>query len=271
MKWLPRHSESSPQSGSGGGEGSSDSRRVRARNRTDHEKGDEAEDSKMDVSENNSRRRPERRGGRGPPRGGGRERRREPAAGDKKISVKDDNLKKLLEIMCKQLTNNTMRVRQLMAMNVTTFLLPTDGAIVKAMTEEGESFAQTVREIRAKKKEGQEIAALGPPTLGLFLVLLQTLTALEIGGENKKKILAVMEDYGKAEEAPEELLHIGMCRLESARDDSMTKLLVGMGSYNHRALIVKSMQQAGFSALQGTAPEGWMEEELSEWIQELQI
>ena len=102
-------------------------------------------------------------------------------------------------------------------------------------------------------------------------MLLQTLTALEIGGENKKKILAVMEDYGKAEEAPEELLHIGMCRLESARDDSMTKLLVGMGSYNHRALIVKSMQQAGFTALQGTAPEGWMEEELSEWIQELQI
>ena len=62
-----------------------------------------------------------------------------------------------------------------------------------------------------------------------------------------------------------------MCRLESARDDSLTKLLVGMGSYTHRALIVKAMQQASFPATQGAAPEGWMEEELSEWIQELQI
>ena len=185
--------------------------------------------------------------------------------------MKDDNLKRLLGLMCKQLTNNTMRVRQLMALNVTTFLLPTDGAIVKALTEEGESFAQTARGIRQKKKDGQEIASLGPPTLGLFLVLLQTLTALEIGGDNKKRILAVLGEYEKVEEAPEELAHIGMCRLESARDDSLTKLLVGMGSYSHRALIVKSMAQAGFSATQGAAPEGWMEEELSEWIQELQI
>ena len=103
---------------------------------------------------------------------------------------------------------------------------------------------------------GQDVAALGPPTLGLFLVFLQTLAALEIGGENRKRVLAAMAEYEKAEEAPEELAHIGMCRLESARDDSMTKLLIGMGSYPHRALIVKAMQQAGFPATQGAAPEG---------------
>ena len=200
MKWLPRHSESSPLSGSGGAEGSApEHRRVRQRHNTDHDKGEEADDidSKMDGSE--AGRRPRRGGGgRGPPRrGGGRERRREAGPEPKKLTVKDDNLKRLLNMMCKQLTNNTMRIRQLMALNVITFLLPTDGAIVKAMTEEGESFAQTAREIRQKKKEGQDIAALGPPTLGLFLVFLQKITAMEIGGDNKKRILAVIAEYEK--------------------------------------------------------------------------
>ena len=103
----------------------------------------------------------------------------------------------------------------------------------------------------------------------MVMVFLSTLTTLDIGGANKGALQAVLTKYAESAEPPEDLLDIGICRLESARDDKITKLVVGMAHYPHRALILRCMEQAGFKSTEGTAPAGWMETEIGAWIASL--
>ena len=193
------------------------------------------------------------------------------------MSTKDPGLSALLTLILKQLANNTMRVRQLMGMTVTTWLLPSDDALPQALTKQGEDFAQAARESRSARlktdKSGSadaKPAPLGPPTLGMFIVFLQTLLTLEVGGENRKKIAALMESYAECDETPPDLEAIGMCRLESGRDSTHVKLLVAMSCFPARSVVNKAMEQAGYTAMRGAAPSGWMEEEIGDWISALE-
>ena len=184
-------------------------------------------------------------------RGGGRQAR----DGNRQITTKDPKLRELLTVICKQLTNNTMRTRQLLGMAVTTFLLDSKGTIVKALATEGANFDRTAQGNREKKKQGEECKPLGPPTVGNFMVFLLSVVGLEIGGKNKTDLQAVLDKYALQEAIPEDLGNIGMFRLESTMKEEQTKLLIGFGGWPHKQLIENSMRQAGHEPLQGA----WIE------------
>ena len=87
---------------------------------------------------------------------------------------------------------------------------------------------------------------------------------------NKTDLQAVLDKYALQEAIPEDLGNIGMCRLESTMKEEQTKLLIGFGGWPHNQLIKNSMRQAGHETLQGSAPAGWMEQELGAWIEVLE-
>ena len=68
------------------------------------------------------------------------------------------------------------------------------------------------------------------------------------------------------------MARVPICRLETTAQSSVRKLSVAMRAHPQREHIIKAASQlADWQYKEGAAPQGHLEQELSEWIQSLTI
>ena len=95
---------------------------------------------------------------------------------------------------------------------------------------------------------------------------MEAIVLRDIGQANKAKITEAIaaEDDNPLDFADA----FRLCHLEITLA-SERKLVMTMGSHEHRPTILKAMELLSFRKFTGVPPQGWMEEEASLWIDAL--
>ena len=217
-------------------------------------------------------------------RGGAR--RRGKADKDRKLTTKDNGLKELLLLLATQVTQLTQRSRAMWGMMTKTVILDDSNPIVKAMQDENKMFAAGAQELRDKLKrlkdqakaakddkaaEGkangeadiaqQELRALGPPTTTVFAAMVEALMGEEVGRANRMTLEAW--STAMVGDPPD---FVKLCRLENCYQQDMIKIVFSVGDQAKENVLCDSFKALGLFVAQGSAPAGYMEEELSAWI-----
>mmetsp|Transcript_35005 Transcript_35005/g.99953 ORF Transcript_35005/g.99953 Transcript_35005/m.99953 type:complete len:264 (-) Transcript_35005:235-1026(-) len=206
----------------------------------------------------------------------GRRRRNEDK--DRSIATKDKGLKELLTVMMKQLSIVSQQSRLLMATQCDKFLVSHSSKLIEAMQAEGTAFARMVDKMRERRDNGDERAAkqleqLGPPTATVAMAFLAALNQQDVGGANRQ---AIKDFFAKAEpaegvepEVTKSMIEdwITVCRIESVYDENKRMITLAMRTFPLRQHIVSAMTMIGHPPMRGVAPPGYLEEEVSAWIE----
>jgi hypothetical protein len=217
----------------------------------------------MDTKEGRRRR---RRGGK-----------RRTQAKERKLSIKDAGLKELLGVMARLLAKTAATTRQMWSILVCTVIVPEDCLAVMAMKREGKAFAANAASLRAKVHDAAEGSAtaearkalqgVGPPAPSQMVALCEGLLQMDVGRAAKQRLQEQLVAWAQA---PPTMVDI--CRLETAyakgrikviwactRDDSLSQLL-------KQAFLAFGEGSEEVHVPTGAAPSGWLEDELSAWI-----
>ena len=214
-----------------------------------------------------------------PPTGKGTKQRtrrvRQPGKSEKRLMTKDPAMRTLLLDMLKLTTQTAARTRALMGATYDTWLIPADHPVAKALEAENQAFHQAVKEWRQTKQEakdkGQALPApWGAPAPTIFLEMLEAMATCDVGEVNRKALRQIAEDGTKDREIL--VARVPICRLETTAQSAVRKLSVAMRAHPQREHIIKAASQlADWQYKEGAAPQGHLEQELSEWIRSLTI
>lgn len=189
----------------------------------------------------------------------------------------DPKLKKLLTVLIKQVLANTQQLAWMVAAVFSTYLMPIQSNVVKAL--------KTSRKLYADKcKEMGKGHALGPPEGHLYMTLIMTLCTEDVGGKSR----ALLTDHGQfldkinAQTVLRKVKHIKLSKCYDSNQAKLT-LFIEQGPWTdaeneedpteeqlkwtsikdtiHRALL-----QVGAIHKEGKAPAGVMEDELAAWL-----
>ena len=207
-------------------------------------------------------------------------RRRNP---EKKKELKiDKDMKGLRILLLKQVLMNTQSQRTLTACVVDKFQVPSSSPLITSMTAEGQSFAAMVADLQSRRDQGDEAArkeltGLGPPTPAIFTAFLETLTQREIGKKSRSDLLELLNKIEPETEMEDATVSrtdlmdkITICRIESVHDPSSKMISIAMRGFAYRDAILTAMNNLDLPPKRGTAPAGYIEEELSAWIDALE-
>ena len=136
-----------------------------------------------------------------------RAKRKKNPARERTLATKDKGMVELLSLMMKQLCLVSQQNRVVMAAQCDKLLLSSSDVLVKAVNDEGASFAKMVEEKRKRREAGEELAAkelrdLGPPTATLFVAFIRQLSTMDVGKVNRAeltKFLDAVEPQGVEE------------------------------------------------------------------------
>ena len=109
------------------------------------------------------------------------------------------------------------------------------------------------------------------------MVVLETLITLDIGGRPKELIKSYLNQHQPEEPGQQPTLDrvdiemvVAFVRVEKCTDKERSKVVIAMQNFELRQTIIKSLQNEGKSVYHcGPAPAGWLEEELSLWLETL--
>lgn len=214
-------------------------------------------------------------------------RRRGAADKDRKLTTKDGGLRELLLLLTMQITALTQKSRAMWGILTRTIIIEDTHQVVKDMQDEGKAFADQAQNLRgrvgrlkeeAKKAKGgdqaneanlnkeadgatQDLRSLGPPTMAVFAAMVESLAAQEVGKVNRvaleawsTQMVGDMPDYVK------------LCRLENCYANGQIKIVFSLANLERETILVDAFRALGAQVTTGQAPAGYMEEELSAWI-----
>ena len=130
---------------------------------------------------------------------------------------------------------------------------------------------------RASDDSQGALKLLGGPTGAIALSMLEALVGMEIGEVNRQKISdylkactanAMTDEGAVTREQLESEVHF--IRVEKSANAEIVKLLISSPEWAMRPWIRKAFQNlVGVEWKHGTAPPGWMEDELQTWLEAL--
>ena len=206
-------------------------------------------------------------------RRGGRRRRHQGGLDNKTLKTNDKALRSLLLTLIKMVCRLSQQTRQIMGAIADTFIIPTNSPIAKSLQNETANFAASVNDWRLLRDQTIETsdalpAPLGPPTDTLFYEFLTTLAAQDVGGANRETINQIVSQTDT--DGPKVFnKDVHFIKLEKIREEGKIKLVIVFTAWSHRSVILDSLAQLGAARKVGAAPAGWLEDELSEWIDAL--
>ena len=203
-----------------------------------------------------------------------RRKRRSKPAEAKKTAVKDQNLAGMMQVVLQSTLMLQQQMRMVMGVLLEVFLLPGELKLVQALLSESKAFAAEA----VKRRTGQIASEamsdgtapppqpLGPPTCTLALAFLENLHLEDIGGSNRASIQALAEKYGQASQS--EILDLFQeLRLTRTAAGTKFKLQFAITRGEERRQILLAIEAiAGAERKEGSAPAGYLEEEVQEWL-----
>ena len=177
----------------------------------------------------------------------------------------DPQLRACLLTISKLLANTTQRTRALWGMSVTTAIVDKADPVVKSLEAEAKLFANQVAELRAKIAAGDAdnpqaleaktaLQQLGPPAPTMMIAMMQTLRD------------AVAARVQRAEQEPPD--YVKYCRLEGCHDEAKAKISYATTDPELDKVIGNLLPG---KVMLGQPPPGWLEDDLSAWIESLEI
>ncbi|CAK0848468.1 unnamed protein product, partial [Prorocentrum cordatum] len=254
-RWRPQVAASSASSRAGGAQ----SKPVRSDSRKSQKDSKGARLARGDAGVEGAAVKPKtRRGGR-----------RRAEAKERKLTTKGAGLKDLL-------LHLSMLVSQL-----------DKSPVIKAMQQEGQDFAQVANQKRAevsrlkdqakaaKDTDGaaarqfdqeadkmmEGLRGLGPPAPAVFCAVIEALANEEIGKRLKDVLVALLAEM---EEAPP--TYVRLCRLESCKQPDMLKVVFALDRVDLEVQVMEAFRSMGVVTTVGAAPSGYLEDEISAWI-----
>lgn len=188
---------------------------------------------------------------------------------DRKLQTKDKQLKELLMNMGKLLLSTTQQVRTLRGATLDTFIADSDHQAIKAVEAEGKAFAQQVEQWRKRREDDEEAAPPGPPAPTVFVELVTTLAAMDVGAATRQTLQGMLDSVER-HASPQTFLaqQIQVCRLESIKQEGKAKLVMNLNRVDPsiRTAIIGALTQTGADHKAGAAPPGYLEDEVSAWV-----
>ena len=206
----------------------------------------------------------------------------------KQLATRDPGLVELLLLIAKLLAQTAQKTRLAAAVVFTTLIVPTNSLPATRLKQEGANYAEHAASLKAalataketKQAAGeQEVAQAeeqlqqaqaalrnnGPPAAACFLALLESAlpdaTPIQQAG-----LKAVVEKY-LVDPPP-----VDVCRLESCSSAEFKKIVFHHPEPEVAKLLVDAITRIPTSyAPRGPAPQGAMEEQLSDWISALHL
>ena len=159
----------------------------------------------------------------------------------------------------KQVAINTQDLRKFKPSVADPFVLKTDHAIFLAQQREHESYV-------SRCKSSTTPTSL-PPWYYTFPAMMDALLACDIGGQNRAILEPWVTSLFELEES-QLLMMSPLVEVEGMYDKTLKRVWlalenVGVGL---REVIIRSMIQAGAVYRPGKAPAGWLENQLSQYI-----
>ncbi|CAK0905019.1 unnamed protein product [Prorocentrum cordatum] len=209
---------------------------------------------------------------------------------DRKLNTKDAGLREILLLLSMQVAQLTQKSRALWGIATRTILIEEKSSVVKAIQQESKDFSDHAANLRtqigkykedAKKASGsdagaekeaatkaeeiqKELRTLGPPAPALFAALVESLATEEVGAVNRRALEAMKQEFVEAPPTD-----VRLCRLESCKDEDMIKIVLALDDKAKEGVITASLHAMGAQVTSGMAPSGYMEDEISAWIDAL--
>ena len=192
---------------------------------------------------------------------------------------KDKSLQSLLLSMLKLTLQNSQKNRMTMAATTDTVLADVDNSLVTAIKEEGVSFAAMVEFARKRLEEdptAPPMSSVGAPTASTVIGFLEALAKADVGAVPRAAITAFLQEVQPESGDPtcskEQLeQQFAFLRLEKMHDEAKIKIVIAMHGAPLRPMILAALRNMGLDVRTGMAPPGWMEEELSTWVDALAL
>ena len=219
--------------------------------------------------------------------------RRRTQARERKLTVKDTGLKDLLLTMCKLLSKVSSQTRALWSILTYTVIIDKTVAAVTYMQTEIRAFGENADALRErlasarKNPDGLEtsardkgieqcqtaLRAVGPPAPHLMTALLEGLLTMDIGRGQRLALEPFQVAWKVAPPA-----QIEICKLERTHNQDTVKLVWAAPraeDFNQKLVAAFSAYGADSTSSTchvptGICPQGYLEEELSEWIHSLE-
>eukprot|EP00959_Pyramimonas_sp_CCMP1952_P017753 376844-Pyramimonas_sp.AAC.1 len=89
----------------------------------------------------------------------------------------------------------------------------------------------------------------------------ENLSTKEVGAVNRKSLEALKMTF--TDTPPD---YVRLCRLESCKADDMIKIVIALDDPAKERVVLDAFKAMGATVTQGMAPSGYLEEEISAWI-----
>ena len=195
---------------------------------------------------------------------------------DKSWTLKDPNLRNLLITLLRQTCANTNKLRLHQSAAMDTLIADAKSKLDKALQEELELFKDHVEQLGAKGAK-DELRALGPPTAGMVVAMVEAIMQMDVGGAAKKELAdwlaKVQPEEGEPTVSKEDIEdEVSFVRLEKCHDKDKVQILIGMNGWSLRSAVLRAVRAEGsIQICRGPPPSGWMEDELSSWLEALEL
>ena len=205
-------------------------------------------------------------------RRGGRRRNRER---DEPIEckVKDKGLRQWMQVMTTATLSLLQSNRFLMGVSVDTFLAAREDSLVKAIEEEGELFNKLVEVRRTERAEALKNddpvpPPLPPPFFATVVAFLAALLKREVGEDLRASLEPLLADLRQDSEII--ATFVGGLKLMPCADTKRIKIVIAMNQLPQRPDIIKAIKRLpNITHTLGSAPPGFLEEELGDWMDHL--
>ena len=189
--------------------------------------------------------------------------RRQRPADDPVLRIADPNVAKVLSLMMKQTARNTQDMRLLKPAVLDIFQCRRDSPLVVAVEEEKDSYIANQR--AGKPPEGELMTYQ-------WLVFMDFLSEQDIGLRNKAKIKEIVDVWWAMPFVDLEMI-LGPLTLETMQDTCFVRILLGMHNFpaELRSIVIASLRQLDMVHKPQRAPPGYMETQLSRWIEDLSV
>ena len=127
----------------------------------------------------------------------------------------------------------------------------------------------SVDDYRTKKEKNPDLQPLGPPHTLIFGALLDVaVETRDVGAASQENLRKLRDDINACEKQEDAEMLIKVCRLAKTAKEDEVNLILHMTSLGERRFcVIDGLKQIGARHLRGSAPPGYMEEELQEWTE----
>ncbi|CAK0888916.1 unnamed protein product [Prorocentrum cordatum] len=197
---------------------------------------------------------------------GGNRRNKGDQKATKAIQFKDRGLRELLMLIIKQALKNSQAARMLDGAMLDAIVFPRNRKLAQVTQGEQGASALRVEAFRAGKAGSPNAEPLRTPHTLFFAALVEAAAAMESrGGANMGKTQVPREDINACEREEDAEQLARACRLAKTAQEDQVKMTVAVQTFGAKGhALLDGLRQAGGRHLRGSAPAGYMEEELQD-------